>query len=382
MAGEVLKPGLPEDLQKKPLDAKDKIDQSPKSAEDHIGKLNEDVIKKNVLTAYPDSPDNRLDKNPKALADAVDKLKEMGRQPVSNHGETIKAGNDTEKKIGELDMYLRSGNYKTANYESNVGIYGYSATEKVEGGSSTLEYRRSGLEKLIIMIENLISKADDRGGGIMENLNKPPIRSKIQLEEIETHAKELGLTNFSLNKDGILVEKADDLKSGAFLDDLLRLKKERPFLQKLSEMEAVKACSKTLATVHGSSKVGIGEVLSTDFVLQISENKITGARLTLPDKKYSADIPENEQKATDLLDFCFSLGSAGLQGGGKAMAEQYINEILANYPKGDITKEAAKLIDKRPSPTSHNLVRLGYDRVADRETSFAQIKEMLKGKLG
>jgi hypothetical protein len=96
-----------------------------------------------------------------------------------------------------------------------------------------------------------------------------------------------------------------------------------------------------------------------------------------------------EQQATDILDVCFSAGTAGIQTGGEAASEQEacarrnIRTILEGYDN-DLVKVGMRTLLQygRPHDTMHNKIRFGFDRVSDKNKAFVLIHRIVAEELG
>lgn len=322
------------------------------------------------------------DKSPEALAEAAKVLIDLGAKKVSVGEQTLVFENEIDRRNAVLNGLSRSAVMPTLNYQSNVGTYGVEMRiDETNPEKPELVYHRGVLSKVQCWAENLIRKANDSNGGILANLFRKGKRSKIELEQSMEHVKELGLGGFRM-ENGLLMEEAADLRQGVMLDDLIRYQsgldgQQNKFLDSLNKIEAIRSAGATLADIHQRSKVGIGEVLANDLVIKVEDGKISGSRLTLPDTAYAPEVDELEQKATDMLDFCFSLASAGLQTGGLEKAKEYMEAGLADYNL-DMVKLAMKsLLKDRPAATGHNMVRLGFDRVKEKAAQFEEIRKVL-----
>jgi hypothetical protein len=136
---------------------------------------------------------------------------------------------------------------------------------------------------------------------------------------------------------------------------------------------------KMVDEVHKKSGGGMGELLANDVVLDADENKVKSARLSLPDARYEEGVSPEEQKATDLLDFCFSVASAGFQTGGEQQGRHNIQIVLKNYGDAKVKEKVVALCnEERPNFSVQNKPRLGFDRLENAETVFARVREIIK----
>jgi len=166
-----------------------------------------------------------------------------------------------------------------------------------------------------------------------------------------------------------------------------RVQGDSEFLQGLDPNEAMRATATMLQDIHTTSGRGVGEMLANDVVLQIEDGKIKGARLALPDLKFEEGVEAVEQKAYDVLDLCFSVGSAGLQTGGaengEAKAKNNISTVLGNYNDAEVKAKALELASAGiPQCTMHNKVRFGFDRVENKEEAFEKVRAIAVDVLG
>lgn len=337
------------------------------------------AVEMNALAARFANSGDKLDENPEALDQAAKVLKEAGAVEKDINEATLVLETDIDRKNALLNRLARTANTPTANYQSNVGFYGVQARlDESKPGQPELIYNRGMLEELMCWAENKIRKANDLGGSLIGSLFRKGRREKVGFEQALIHARELGLAGFRM-ENGLLVEEVSAIRTGAMLDDVIRQDENtgNQFLKSIGKIEAIEAASLCLAETHKHSKVGIGEVLANDLVLKIEDGKLIGAKLTFPDTCYEESVDQLEQKATDMLDFCFSLGSAGIQSGGLEKAEEFIRAGLSKYDL-EMTKMAMRaLLKERPAATGHNMVRLGYDRVKDKKTVFEEIRKIV-----
>jgi len=322
------------------------------------------------------------EKNERILTIASDQLKAWGFKVNDIDRGTLKLETPVDKKAAEINELARQGAMPTEKYKSNVGIYGFETTKK----GDMLEYKKTPLQNLIDKFANLLLIAGDSGGNIFTALFKKGIRRKQDMNGIADNINELGLSSdFEVDKQGngvsAIREKTDDLKQGAFLDDLLR-KGGDDYLKQFDGVSAIKAATKMVADVHKKSNRGIGELLGNDIVLKVKDGKIEGARLTLPDAAYEKTVPVDEQKAMDLIDLCYSVGSAGMQRGGDAEAKKFIEAVIHTYPNANVKTAMKKLTAaSKPYSTLYNMTRYGFDRVKNKDDAFKKVAKMVKGAL-
>lgn len=325
------------------------------------------------------NPDAKPEENPRALGIASEQLKKWGYKVNDIDRGSLALENDADKKAADVHELVRKGALPTLAYKSNVGIYGFES--RVVG--DRMEYKKSAMDKIIDLFENLLRTADDTGGNIFAALFKKGMRKKADENGIEKNIRELGLSShFDLVRAGGAVtvrEKTEDYKKGALLDDLLRKGASDSYLKNFDGVAAIKAATQMVADVHAKSNRGIGELLGNDIVLQVKDGQIKGARLTLPDMDYESHVAVDEQKAMDLLDFCFSVGSAGMQRGGEPEAKKFIEAVLKTYPHANVKAVMKKLLaDGKPHATMHNKTRLGFDRVQKKDDAFKKVKVVVE----
>ena len=335
-----------------------------------------------------DLADNKIqiEKNTLVLAIATEQLRNWGftvLKPISR--ETLKIENDTDEQVARINELVTTKKMPTINYVSNVGIYNMDVSLTPEG---RVKYEKSAISSLMDRIENLLRVSGDEGGNILTALFRTPKRRKASMNEIAKNVQELGLEGyFTVERQGNEVssvsEDINDLKRGAFLDDLLRMQSGNTFLARLDPQEALKMTAQMIDGIHRKSGRGIGEVLANDIVLQVVDGKVVGVRLALPDVKYDNEVPNIEQKAYDILDLCFSVGSSGLQAGGITQANTNMKTILDNYPDAAVKAKMVELMAKGiPQNTVHNIPRLGFDRVQNKDVEFENIRKLCQNLLG
>ncbi len=321
----------------------------------------------------------RMDEQPKAAHAAIEILISLGYTEMKDiNRKSLKPETDMDHASADLDAITRTANQPTENYPSFVGIYGLTANFLPD----RTEYTQSFVDNIVNAVNDILQRCGDNGGTIFENLFKKSLRTKSKIDEIATHVNELGLQDDFEYKDGKMVDKhPEDIRQGALLDDVLRNKKDHPFLEKFDSIEAIKSTAETLNKVHASGH-GVGEVLTNSVVLKVKDGKMAGSRLTLPTTHYTKETPKNEQQATDLLDLCFSMASAGFQTHDEAMAKTYLQTFLDTYSNAEVKAEMKKLLENgRPHLSQHNKNRLGFNRVANKDESFQKTHEILKSLL-
>ena len=285
---------------------------------------------------------------------------------------------------------MRSGNFPTGRYKSTVGYYGYEVQHQLDKDDKPLKttYSQSKFGQMLLGLEKWMYRLRDSmgitGRGLRTKLTGPGFEQAIM-----DHAKRLGQDEYySIGGDGSLQEDTENLKNGAVLDDILRLQgrtePEYKFIQELKPQidEILARSTQEVARIHQTADRGIGEVLCNDLIIQIESqekaHKVKGVRLALPDVKYREDADVLEQKATDLADLCFSVGSAALQTGNLALARHYLEIVLAGYPDSLVKSALLAIIPTRPRyGYFSNRPRLGFDRIEKPRESFESIREIV-----
>lgn len=343
-----------------------------------------------ILAGVDFAHPEKLDEDPRIYDLAARQLEAWGYKKTDIHRKDLVLDTEQDKEAARLMELLRRGNMPTEKYSSNVGIHQFT-TEMRDG---KLVYTKSRTDTVVSQIENFLRIVGDTPAtsvtevGMLRALYHDYVRRKVDMDKVAQNVNELGLTEFFQpqmegGKVVTITEKIDDVRSGAMLSDLLRLQAESPFLQGLDIGEALAMATQMIEYVHQNSNRGIGELLGEDIVIQVKDGKIVGARLALPDMKYEDGVEEVTQKAYDLLDFCFSVGTAGMQKGGQIQAEFNIRTVLSNY-KDPIVKAKVKELAHQalPERSMHNNARLGFDRVENKEKAYGIIGQLVLQYLG
>ena len=330
------------------------------------------------LLSTVDMKNGHPEQNPRIVSLVSDQLKDWGFTVTDIDRGSLSLENENDKAVAKVNERLRKANMPTQKYKSNVGIYGF----EVSGGQGWMEYKKSAIHEVVDMFENLFRTAGDEGGNIFSALFKKGMRKKSGMDDIAKNVKELGLENdFSVVKQGEKVvgvrENVKDLKEGVFLDDLLRKGGTDGYLKNFDSVAAIQSAVGMVADVHKRSNRGIGELLGNDVVVKVNDGKIVGSRLTLPDVAYESHVVVEEQQAMDLLDFCFSVGSAGMQRGGEAQAKEYIEAAMNAYPHANVKAAMKKMVSAgKPHATVFNKTRLGFDRVQKKDNAWAKVRDL------
>ena len=332
------------------------------------------------LLSTVDMKDGHPEENPRVLNLVSDQLKDWGLTVVDVERSSLAIENDHDEAVAKVNERLRSANMPTQKYKSNVGIYGF----EMSGGQGWMEYRKNALQGVIDMFENFMRTAGDEGGNIFSALFYLLMRKKSAMNEVAKNVKELGLEDsFSIVRENNSIvgvrENITDFKDGIFLDDLLRKGGTDSYLKNFDSVGAIQSAVNMVADVHQKSNRGIAELLGNDVMLKVKDGKIDGSRLTLPDMAYESHVAVEEQQAMDLLDFSFSVGSAGMQKGGEAEAKKYIEDALSAYPHANVKAAMKKMVsDGKPHPTVYNKARLGFDRVQKKDDAWKMIKSLVQ----
>lgn len=321
-----------------------------------------------------------IELNPETYSFIREFLYSMGYTGFSDINEkSLVIENKADENMADLNKLVTRSKMSLAenanrDYKSNVGVYGFSAN--VEGNQ--VRYTRSLIDKLVMAAETFIRKQGDLGGNLLASVLKKPIRRKASTKEIASNIERLGLSKFFEVSGEVIAENLEDFKEGVFLDDILRLNKESNFLKSLDPIAAIQAAGKIIKEIHENSGGGIGEVLANDILLRVKDGKIEGGRISMPDVSYDNEVGKVKQKATDMLDLCFSLGSAGFQNGDVQAAQKYIEAALIDYRDPDVWEEMEKLCATgAPFATPHNFVRLGFDRVKRKAEAFEGVRKII-----
>jgi len=352
------------------------VSESPEAAETAQSKVVDLVIKKAgiedldanrrlalirlISTEDLNDTNAKPEENPQILKVLNEQLTDWGYKVVDIDRDSLVLENNADKAAAKANELLRNNKMPTELYESNVGIYGFEA----KASGDLLTYIKSALNKITDIVENIMRNMGDNGGSFFEALYKEPMRKKADMEEVAQNIQDLGLDQHftAVSEDGKVVkieEKLEDIRKGAFLDDILRQRKTNPHLQNFDQRESIELATKMVENVHINSGRGIGELLANDVIIKINaDGEIIDTRLTLPDSKYGDEIPTERQQAMDLLDFCCSLGSAGLQEGGptspekgKEVARLYIQTVIQSYSNKAV-KDQIKSLLARANHTS------------------------------
>jgi hypothetical protein len=342
-----------------------------------------------ILAGVDFAHPEKLDEDPRIYDLAARQLETWGYKKTDIHRSDMVLDTEQDKEAARLMELLRRGNMPTEKYSSNVGIHQF--TTEIKDGK--LVYKKTVTDTAVSQIENFLRIVGDTPEmgtevGMLRALYHDYVRQKVDMDKVAENINALGLTEYfeSQMEGGKVVtisEKIDDVRSGAMLSDLLRLQAESPFLAGLDVGDALAVATQMVEYVHQNSNRGIGELLGEDVVIQVKDGKIVGARLALPDMKYEDNVEEVTQKAYDLLDFCFSVGTAGMQKGGQIQAEFNIRTVLSNY-KDPIVKAKVKELAHQalPEQSMHNNARLGFDRVENKEKAYGIIRGLVLQYLG
>lgn len=327
-----------------------------------------------------------LDEQIQVLEICIDVLNYLGyKDKAEMHKESLVLKSGADVVAAEINSRLTQGKLPLRQYKSNVGIYGYAPN--IEG--EKLVYRKRLRDQIIDKIENAAFKADDLGGNIFTSFLKKGLRRKATVEEVQANIQAFGLDQYFSSENGEFRENLESLGHHAMLDDLLRLgARDHKFLQNLDPVEALKVATKMVLAVHQKSQSGIG-IITNNIVLEVKDNHVVSARLTLPDMVYEPHVDKCQQQAMDLIDLCFSAGIAGVQSGGaqkgkpEEFAKRNIQTILDSYSdegsEAFMVKQIMKtLVETVPAGlTWHNKRRYGFDRIREPAKHFEFIKNVI-----
>ncbi len=277
----------------------------------------------------------------------------------------------------------------TEGYKSTVGVYGGRLLNK-EG-------------KLVWDNTGVISKLIDRPGDIvLRNYDEHKVKDPLKLfrrhpeiffrflfpgpkrfrgntAQVFENVQTLGLTDYyGLHLNGIEIKKPELFQKGIILRDIYR--SDQINSEKLNGIDRFKALDKAARYIRSVHDKGpIGEVLVSDIIFQGQEgDEVLNPILNLPDIVYSADkrFPKSkeEQKATDMLDFLFSVGVEELRRSDNFDdVNKALKSVVDAYGRDEVIKASASLA-KRGRLTltggafsQHSKARLGYlEKDADR----------------
>lgn len=313
--------------------------------------------------------------HPMLLTFVDDQLTRWGYKPDKTAEKIARPESERDHVGNEINDSLKGGIVPTQKYKSKVHYFGEKVTPYTEG---KLEHKINNgpFDPEIRAVEAFLLELDD----------KRQLRRKAHnVNEVYENVESLGLTKYFQMDGGKLIENADDLKTGAMLDDVLRSQKDSQFLHQVDPLEAIKASAAMITEVHRhvvqhGKGGGIGELTGNNVVLQLDNNaKITGARLTMLTSVYidKGDKLCLTQRATDLNDLIFCIGSAGIERGGEEAAKTYIETFLKNYKNNAVKDQARELLKSGiPAKTLHNITRYGFDHVNDKDKNFGRVREI------
>jgi hypothetical protein len=166
-------------------------------------------------------------KNPDVLRTVAEKLEAWGYKHSDIHDKSLVLADRTDIESAEINRLITSAKEPTGNYPSNVGVYHLTVNEK----DGKRVYRKTAIDKLTGWVETMLWKLGDLKGGNLSRLFSSPLRRKGRIGDIAENINRLGLNaHFSVEGDTV-VEDVSDIRRGAMLDDLLRLRGEQAFLQ-------------------------------------------------------------------------------------------------------------------------------------------------------
>lgn len=220
-----------------------------------------------------------------------------------------------------INKVMNESRLPNENYESTVGVYG-----------GRMRHDEAG--KMIYDMKGLVSKIDQAGDIFLRNydehvMKEPwkllrrhpelffkmllpgPKRYRGRPDEIMANVKALGLEEYyGEHENGIEIKQPELYTQGLALQDIYRadlIDDEK--LKSIDRFEALRRSGAYLSQIH--QKTGVGEVLASDMIfMPEGEDNLSKAVLNLPDIVYNEkkEVPLQEKRATDLLDFLANMG--------------------------------------------------------------------------
>jgi len=126
--------------------------------------------------------------------------------------------------------------------------------------------------------------------------------------------EKLGLTNyFGPHEKGLIFKHPEILSEGTSLLDIFRQDViGNTELRKIYRSQAIQSATEYIKQIHNERKSGFGDLRILNIIFQKREGeRVSNPTLLLPNVQYNPNlnIPLKEQKATDLIDFIFSIGA-------------------------------------------------------------------------
>lgn len=262
-------------------------------------------------------------------------------------------------KVNESSLSTK----ESLGYESTVGFFGGKLVSDPEG-------------KLVWDTRGLVSNIDRRGDWVLRTVDEHVMKEPLKMflkhprefirflfpgpkryrgsnQEIAQNAQRLGVDSYyGLNPWGIEVKKPEIFTKGIALQDIYRSDQiNSDILKAIDRFESLVSAAQYLKNTHDQFGP-IGEVLPSDIIFQSSENgKVINPILNIPDIIYNPEkYPDptkqlTERKATDILDFLFSIGLEELRRSPENWdsAKQALNTIINNYGDETIIKAVKSL---------------------------------------
>lgn len=245
-----------------------------------------------------------------------------------------------------INKVMNESRLPNENYESTVGVYG-----------GRMRHDEAG--KMIYDMKGLVSKIDQAGDIFLRNYDEhvmkepwkllrrhpelffkmllpEPKRYRGRPDEIMANVKALGLEEYyGEHENGIEIKQPELYTQGLALQDIYRadlIDDEK--LQSIDRFEALRRSGAYLSQIH--QKAGVGEVLASDIIfMPEGEDNLSKAVLNLPDIVYNEkkEVPLQEKRATDLLDFLANMGmeEARRSENNEAEIVRAMEAILADY---------------------------------------------------
>ena len=324
-----------------------------------------DAINRETAKEHPDVA--QIAEKAKA---ALDRLHATAKTDIDR--KTLSTDTETQK-LSEIHERVRLGKLPLP-YDTNQGVYGYKT--KVDG--NYFIYEKGFTEKVLDTAEGVLMSADDLGWTALHSY-----RRKATVKEISARIKELGLEQRYQTTANGFRENINNYQNEVSLDDLLRYQGQPGYeaLSQVNILDGIQQAAKLAANIHTTKKNYIGQFIANDILLNVKD-KQNPATLTLPDVISDNKSDILKKQATDLMDMCFSLGSAGLKNNGATGAENYINHFLESYSKeskGNFTLIALKSLLESGMPKFnplHNKMVYGFDRINDPQKAFEEVRAL------
>ncbi|PIV90608.1 hypothetical protein COW46_02185 [Candidatus Gracilibacteria bacterium CG17_big_fil_post_rev_8_21_14_2_50_48_13] len=282
---------------------------------------------------------------------------------------------DEEGKV--LNSVLTKDTLPTGKYESDVGIYEWSAG--IQGNS--IIFQLSLLDRIVGAVARHVYRVDDNSfKSLRHKASEAEVYDNVIAMQLGSHFGYTPRIPRLMELYGgyesvpYITELLDDYKDGVLLDDLLR-KTDRRYLGNFSAEEGIRMAGALVKEIHRCTGRGIGELLTNDILLRVDVQEdgtcaLKDARLTLPDSIYEEHVPTITQKSMDIVEFCFSLCSAALL---KNLDPQtFLQVFFDSYCINDELRSGVLQQLERgfPRQTFHNLIKLGFDRLQEKKKRF------------